>query len=29
VPAEVSEQDGVRAARQGWSANKKRQRRHL
>ena len=29
VPAEVSEQDGVRAARQDWSANKKRQRRHI
>ncbi len=29
VPAEVSEQDGVRAARQEWSANKKRQRRHI
>ena len=29
VPAEVSEQDGVRKARQDWSANKKRQRRYL
>ena len=29
VPAEISEQDGVRAARQDWSANKKRQRRHI
>jgi 3D-(3,5/4)-trihydroxycyclohexane-1,2-dione acylhydrolase (decyclizing) len=29
VPAETSEQDGVRAARQEWSANKKRQRRHI
>ena len=29
VPAEVSEQEGVRKARQDWSANKKRQRRHL
>jgi len=29
VPAEASEQDGVRKARQDWSANKKRQRRHI
>ena len=29
VPAEVSEQDGVRKARQDWSANKKRQRRYV
>ena len=29
VPAEVSEQEGVRKARQDWAANKKRQRRHL
>jgi len=29
VPAEVSEQEGVRKARQDWSANKKRQRHHL
>ena len=29
APAEVSEQEGVRKARQDWSANKKRQRRHL
>jgi len=29
VPAESSEQEGVRKARQDWSANKKRQRRYL
>ena len=29
VPAEVSEQEGVRTARQNWSAERKRQRRHL
>jgi 3D-(3,5/4)-trihydroxycyclohexane-1,2-dione acylhydrolase (decyclizing) len=29
VPAETSEQAGVRTARQEWSANKKRQRHHL
>ncbi|HEX9494498.1 MAG TPA: 3D-(3,5/4)-trihydroxycyclohexane-1,2-dione acylhydrolase (decyclizing) [Candidatus Limnocylindria bacterium] len=29
VPAEISEQAGVRTARQEWSASKKRQRRHL
>jgi 3D-(3,5/4)-trihydroxycyclohexane-1,2-dione acylhydrolase (decyclizing) len=29
VPAEVSEQEGVRKARQDWSTNKKRQRRHI
>jgi 3D-(3,5/4)-trihydroxycyclohexane-1,2-dione acylhydrolase (decyclizing) len=29
VPAEVSEQEGVRKARQDWAANKKRQRHHL
>jgi 3D-(3,5/4)-trihydroxycyclohexane-1,2-dione acylhydrolase (decyclizing) len=29
VPAETSEQEGVRKARQDWSTNKKRQRTHL
>jgi 3D-(3,5/4)-trihydroxycyclohexane-1,2-dione acylhydrolase (decyclizing) len=29
VPAEISEQAGVRTARQEWSANKKRQRSHI
>ncbi|MEA2662665.1 MAG: hypothetical protein QOH08_2237 [Chloroflexota bacterium] len=29
VPAESSEQEGVRKARQDWSANKKRQRTHI
>jgi 3D-(3,5/4)-trihydroxycyclohexane-1,2-dione acylhydrolase (decyclizing) len=29
APAEASEQEGVRKARQDWSANKKRQRRHI
>ena len=29
VPAEASEQEGVRKARQDWSANQKRQRRHI
>jgi 3D-(3,5/4)-trihydroxycyclohexane-1,2-dione acylhydrolase (decyclizing) len=29
VPAEASEQEGVRKARQDWSTNKKRQRRHI
>ena len=29
VPAEISEQEGVRKARQEWSANKKRQRTHI
>ncbi|HEV2011839.1 MAG TPA: 3D-(3,5/4)-trihydroxycyclohexane-1,2-dione acylhydrolase (decyclizing) [Candidatus Limnocylindria bacterium] len=29
VPAETSEQEGVRKARQDWSTNKKRQRMHL
>jgi 3D-(3,5/4)-trihydroxycyclohexane-1,2-dione acylhydrolase (decyclizing) len=29
VPAEASEQEGVRKARQDWSANKKRQRPHI
>jgi 3D-(3,5/4)-trihydroxycyclohexane-1,2-dione acylhydrolase (decyclizing) len=28
-PAEVSEQEGVRKARQDWSTNQKRQRRHI
>jgi 3D-(3,5/4)-trihydroxycyclohexane-1,2-dione acylhydrolase (decyclizing) len=28
-PAEVSEQEGVRKARQDWSANQKRQRHHI
>jgi TPP-dependent trihydroxycyclohexane-1,2-dione (THcHDO) dehydratase len=29
VPAEASEQEGVRKARQEWSANKKRQRHYI
>jgi len=29
APAEASEQEGVRKARQDWSTNKKRQRRHI
>ena len=28
-PAEVSEQEGVRKARQDWSTNQKRQRHHI